>query len=172
MKKTLTIVIIAVLALVLATTVVNATTKSELQAYLTKSHTIAGKTVSLTSAEIKQVKDYFAANDITDEQATFIKGKVDEAIAVMEAAGVSEVSKLSATDKQTVLNKAQEAAAKVGLSVNSSTGVVTNNAGEVVFKPTDTKLVQTGASYVPYIVAAGLAIIAVAGIVIYKKARA
>ena len=172
MKKTLIVVIVAILALVLATTVVNATTESELVTYLTTSHTIAGKSVSLTSAEIKQVKDYFDANDITDEQATYIKGKVDEAIAIMEAAGVSEVSKLSATDKQTIMSKAQEAAAKIGLSVNTSTGVVTNTSGEVVFKLREGKLVQTGANYVPYIVVAGLAIIAVAGVVVYKKARA
>ena len=172
MKKTLIIVMIAILALVLATTVVNATTKSELQSYITKSHTIAGKSVSLTSAEIKQVNDYFANNEVTDEQATFIKGKIDEAIAVMEAAGVSDVSKLSSTDKQKLISLAQEAAAKVGLTVNTSTGVVTNAAGEVVFKLQEGKLVQTGTNYVPYIVAAGVAIIAVAGVVIYKKARA
>ena len=172
MKKTLIIVMIAILALVLATTVVKATTESELEAYVTKTHTIAGKSVSLTSAEIKQVKDYLAANELTDEQATFVKEKVDECISIMEAAGVSDVSKLSATDKQTLMNKAQEVASKLGLTLNTSTGVVTNAAGEVVFKLREGKLVQTGADYVPYIVAAGVAIIAVAGVVIYKKARA
>ena len=49
-----------------------------------------------------------------------------------------------------------------------STGLVTNEAGEPVFKLPEGKLVQTGSSNIGYVLAI-FAIIAVAGVVTYKK---
>ena len=171
MKKLLTVTLLVVLAIVLLGTAVNATTESELEKYLTSSHEVAGETVKLTSAEIKQVKDYFAENDITDAQATAIMSNINKVVAVLEEAGTLDASKLTKAQKTELLSYAETAAAEVGLTINTSNRTVTNASGEVVFKASSNALVQTGTSYVPYIVA-GLAVIAVAGIVIVKKVNA
>ena len=172
MKKILAISILAMLVLMLVCTVVKATTQSELEEYLLGSVTINGKEVSLTSAEKKQVKDYLASHKLTDAQATTIKTKVDECINVMKNAGVTQVQNLKTADKQKLLSIAQEAAAAINLKVDTSTGVVTDEAGNVVFTLPEGKLVQTGSSNIAYVVIAGLAIIAVVGTVAYKKVRA
>ena len=172
MKKILAISILAMVVLMLVCTVVKATTQSELEEYLLGSVTINGKEVSLTSAEKKQVKDYLASHKLTDAQATTIKTKVDECINVMKKAGVTQVQNLKTADKQKLLSLAQEAASAVGLKVDMTTGVVTDEAGNVVFTLTKGKLVQTGSSNIAYVVIAGLAIIAVVGTVVYKKVRA
>lgn len=173
MKKMLSISLLVVLALVLVSTVVSAaTTKADLEAYLTSGHKIAGKTVSLTANEIKQVKDYFAANEITDAQAAAIKANVDKAIAVMEKAGVSEYTKLTAAQKEETLTYVKAAAAEVGLTINTANNTAVDANGDVVFKAEAKALVQTGSSNVVYVVLAGLAIIAVAGTVAVRKANA
>ena len=172
MKKILAISILAMVVLMLVCTVVKATTQSELEEYLLGSVTINGKEVSLTSAEKKQVKDFLASHTLTDAQATTIKTKVDECINVMKNAGVTQVQNLKTADKQKLLSIAQEAASTVGLKVDMTTGVVTDEAGNVVFALTQGKLVQTGSSNIAYVVIAGLAIIAVVGTVAYKKVRA
>ena len=170
MKKVLVISIISILILIGATNVVNAVTEAELEEYLLGTHIVAGKEVTLTSSEKKQLKDYFDENDITDEQAETIKAKVDECLAIMNKEGVTDVKELTTASKQAMLKKAQEAAAVVGLKVDMSTGLVTNAAGEPVFKLPEGKLVQTGSSNMGYVYTV-LAIIAVAGIVTYKKVR-
>ena len=171
MKKILTTILLVVLAIALFGTMVNATTESELEKYLTSSHEVAGETVKLTSAEIKQVKDYFADNEVTDAQATAIMTNIDKVVALLNEAGTLDASKLTKAQKADLLALAETAAAEVGLTINTENRTVTNAAGEVVFKASSKALVQTGTSYVPYIVA-GIAIIAVAGTVIIKKVNA
>ena len=172
MKKLLTITLLVVLAIALLGTVVNATTESELEKYLTTSHEVAGKTVKLTSAEIKQVKDYFADNDITDAQATAIMSNINKVVAELEAAGTVDYSKLTSAQKADLLAYANAAAAEVGLTINTDNRTVTDANGNVVFKASSTALVQTGVDYTPYIAVAGIAIIAIAGAVIIKKVNA
>ena len=91
----------------------------------------------------------------------------------MTKAGVTQVQKLNKADKKTLLLKGQEAAEKVGLTVDMSTGLVTDpKTGEPIFKLPEGKLAQTGSSNVGYIVLATIAIVAVAGAVIYKRKKA
>ena len=172
MKKVLTVLVLVAVLLVVAGTTVKATTEAELVTYLTTSHKIAGKNASLTSLEIKQVKDFFADHDITDEQAAYIKEKVDACIKILDDANTIDVTKLSKSQKQALMGNAEEAAYKIGLTVDTTTGIVRDVDGTVVFVLPEGKLVQTGANYIPYAILAGVAIIAVAGTVIYKKARA
>ena len=168
MKKIVIISMVSMLILLGACTCVNAVTEAELEKYITSTHIVAGKEVTLTSSELKQVRDYFAENDITDEQAGVIKAKIDECLAIMNKEGVTDVKKLTSASKQEMLKKAQEAAEVVNLKVDMSTGLVTNEAGEPVFKLPEGKLVQTGSSNIGYVLAI-FAIIAVAGVVTYKK---
>lgn len=172
MKKTLTILVVSIIAMLALGTTVKATTQAELEEYLTTKHTVAGKEVSLTSLEIKQVKDYFASHTMTDEQATYIKERADECLDILDRAGVIDVQKLSKENKKTLILKAKDAAEKVGLTVDTTTGIVRDPAtGEELFVLPEGKLVQTGTNNAPYIIIAGIAIVAVAGIVGFKVAN-
>lgn len=172
MKKILTVTLLIVLTIALLGTVVNATTEDELEKYLTSSHEVAGKTLKLTSAEIKQVKDYFADNNITNAQATTIMNNINKVVAVLENAGTTDYTRLTSAEKAEILSYANTAAAEVGLTINTDNRTVTDVNGNVVFKASSNALVQTGVNYVPYIAIAGIAIIAVAGAVIIKKVNA
>lgn len=179
MKKVLTISILVALVLMLACTVVKATTESELEAYIKQTHTIAGKTVKLEADKVVVVERYLSTHDLTDEQATVVKAKIDEGKALLNKAGVADYTKLSRADKQQLLKIGQEAAKALGLTM-------TYNASEKrveVFEGTkmlDSQpiskdiLVQTGSNNIVYVVLAAVAIIAVAGVAVVsaKKARA
>ena len=173
MKKTVTIILLIMLALILISKTTNAMTKAELKEYLFSKHEISGHQMELTSVEKKQVEDFYAKYDITDEQADFIKQKVEECKAIMTKAGVTQVQQLSKADKHTLLVKGQEAALKMGLAVDMSTGVITDaTTGEVIFVMPKGKLTQTGSDNFEYLFPAGIAIIAVASLLVYKKVRA
>ena len=175
MKKILTITILMVLVLTLGATMVKATTQSELEEYLLSTFTVAGKTVSLTEANKNRVQRYLSQNTITDEQATAIKAKVEEAIAFMNSKGVYEVTDLSTADKKEILSIAQEGLAIIGLTAtyNTSDGSIeiykNGTLIEAVGKD-PAKLVQTGTTNYVYILA-GVAIIAVAATVVIKKVK-
>ena len=98
--------------------------------------------------------------------------KIEASKAIMDKAGVSDLNKLSKADKNAIIGNAEEAAYKVGLTVDTANKTVKDATGAVVFTIPQSKLVQTGANNMPYAILAGVAIIAVAGTVIYKKARA
>ena len=176
MKKLLTISILVIMILAVATTLVSATTQSELEAYLTKTHTIAGKEVTLTAEQKVKVERYFSENTLTDEQATAIKAKVDEGIALMEEAGVSDPSQLSGSDKTALLNVAKEAAAEAGLTLtlnsNDNTIEIYKDGKLIESASTETgKFVQTGSNNLVFVALAVVAIIAVVATVVIKRAR-
>ena len=94
MKKTLTIALLVVMAIMAFATVVNAATTSTLADELYSK----GAKYGMTSADKVKIERYLAENKVTDAQADKILAKADEAIAVMEKAGVTSYNKL--TDSQ------------------------------------------------------------------------
>ena len=176
MKKTLKIVVLAVLFISMASSVM-AYTNDELITYLTTSKTVAGETVSLTADEKGALKKYLQANPLSDEDAAAIKSKVDSAIAVMEAAGTTDVTKLSEADKEKVKSLATSAASIADVTVSFDTSkksiTVKDKNGKTVYAEnyaTRKTITYTGANYVMYI-APVVAIIAVAMFVIIKKSK-
>ena len=179
MKKVLTISILVALVLTLACTVVRATTESELEAYIKQTHTVAGKTVKLEADKVVKVERYLSTHDVTDEQATAVKAKIDEGKALLNKAGVADYTKMSRADKQQLLKIGQEAAKALGLTMtyNASEKRVEIYEGTKMLdsQPINADiLVQTGSNNVVYIVLAAAAIIAIAGVAVVsmKKARA
>ena len=176
MKKLLTIALLVVLVFAVVTNV-NAATKGELSAYLTKTHTVAGESVSISDADKVKIERYLSENEVTEEQADKVIAKVDEAIAVMNAAGESDVTKLSKADKDKLVKIANEAASVLGLTISydASTKTVSiykdGKLLESVSLTSNTKLVQTGSSNIAYIAVPVVAIIAVAMVAAYKKAK-
>lgn len=177
MKKLLTATLLVVLMLTIATSAM-AATESELLAYVSKSFTIAGETVQISSSDKVKVERYLNENEVTAEQADKVIAKVDEAVALMNKAGVSDVTKLSKADKEKLMNIANEAASVLGLtlSYDASTGVVSvykdgKNIESTSFE-SRTTLAQTGSMDYAYVVVPAVAIIAIAMVVVAKRAKA
>lgn len=176
MKKVFKITLIVAILLICCATVAHAATNSDVVSYLKKSHTVAGKTVKLSDANALKVDKYFSTYPVSSENADKIIAKVDEGIALMNAAGVSDPNKLPKAQKDKLLSIAQEAAQLAGatLTFNSTDKTIDIYVNGVLFDQISTKsgntLVQTGAdySYIVYTIAA-VAVIAVASVVIYRK---
>ena len=93
MKKFLKITIVFVILLFCAVTVVNAATNDELVKYVSKNFNIAGKSVNIGAENKRKVERYLNAHPVTNEQADQIIAKVDEAVKLMNDAGVSNPAK-------------------------------------------------------------------------------
>lgn len=169
MKKTLTIAILFVAIIMLATMGVNAATSATLADELYSKLSAYG----LTSADKVKIERYLADNNVTDEQANTILAKADEGIAIMKDNGVKDVKKLSKESQNELKSIANEAATTVGLTLNfSSNGVKVYNAeGKLIetITSTDGKLAYTGNSVNTVLVVASIAVIALAATVVTKK---
>ena len=95
MKKSLLISILTAVIVMACATLVNAATTATLADELYAK----GKKYGMTSADKVKVERYLSENTVTDEQANAIVAKADEAIAVMEAAGTTDYSKLTDAQK-------------------------------------------------------------------------
>lgn len=176
MKKTLKIMIVAILLMVIATTV-NAYTNDELIAYLTSSKTVAGETVTLTSDEKGAIRSYLEENPLSDEDAAKVKAQAEEVIAIMDAAGTTDITELSDADKSKITSLVNSAADIAGVVVNVDAGKKTvsveTKAGKTLFAEdytTRKTITYTGANYAMYIVPV-VAIIAVAMVVVIKRSK-
>lgn len=193
MKKLLSTMLIAVLAIFMLGTVSKATTEAELKEYMTTEKTIAGTTYVIRDADKVKLEKFFANNEITDEQATKIGSLIEKSIALMNEDKATDPSKLSTkAKKQQLLAYAQEAASTLGLTVSydatekrldvykNGTLVDSLNWGvEVVVdkttnKPktvvtTEPKAVKTGSTNYVYAIAAGVVVIAGITLVVARK---
>ena len=98
MKKTLTIALLAIITIMALATGVNAATSSTLADELYAK----GSKYGMTSADKVKIERYLKENPVTDAQANEILTKADEAIAVMEKAGVTNYDKLTKAQKNEV----------------------------------------------------------------------
>ena len=170
MKKTLTIAILFVMLVMLTLTGVKAATNATL------ANDIYAKLAQYgaTAADKVKIERYLADNPVTDEEANTIMTKVDEAIAVMDAEGVKDYTKLSEESKTKVKTSAQSAANTVGLTLTFQKGSVEvyNAEGKLVetasIKNTG-KLAYTGNNVNTILVVSSIAVIALAATVVAKK---
>lgn len=169
MKKTLTIALLVVMAIMAFATVVNAATTSTLADELYSK----GAKYGMTSADKVKIERYLAENKVTDAQADKILAKADEAIAVMEKAGVTSYSKLTDSQKSEIKSIATEAAKEVDLKLVFKTRSVEiyNADGKLVetISNTNGKLAYTGNTLNIALVASVISIVAVAAVVARKK---
>ncbi len=169
MKKTLTIALLVVMAIMAFATVVNAATTSTLADELYSK----GAKYGMTSADKVKIERYLAENKVTDAQADKILAKADEAIAVMEKAGVTSYSKLTDSQKSEIKSIATEAAKEVDLKLVFKTRSVEiyNADGKLVetISNTNGKLAYTGNTLNIALVASVISIVAVAAVIARKK---
>lgn len=173
MKKTLTIAILFVMLVALVFTGVNATTGATLADDVYTKLSPYG----MTSSDKVKVERYLADNPVSDDEATTIISKVNEAIAIMDAEGVKDYKELSAEAKAQIKTLAQEAANTIGLTLifNKGTVEVYNAEGKLVETASLSntgKLAYTGNTTNTVLVASSIAVIALAaGITVVAKKR-
>lgn len=169
MKKTLAIVLLAIIAVMALATGVNAATSSTLADELYSK----GAKYGMTSADKVKIERYLAENPVTDAQANELLAKADEAIAVMEKAGVTSYNKLTDAQKSEIKSIAIEAAKKVDLKLVFKTRSVEvyNNAGKLVETVTNTngKLAYTGNTVNVVLAVSVVAVLAVVTVVVRKR---
>lgn len=170
MKKTLTIAILFVMLVTLTLTGVKAATSATLADDIYTKLSEYG----LTSAEKVKIERYLSDNPVTDEQASTILAKVDEAIAIMDAEGVTDYKKLSAEAKGEIKALAQSAANTIGLTLifNKGTVEVYDAEGKLIETASLTntgKLAYTGNNVNTILVVSSIAVIALAATVVAKK---
>ena len=175
MRKVLKIVLIFAILLLCNATVTKAATNEDLIAYTKKSFDIGETTVSLKAADKVKVERYLRQYPVTDNQADQIISKIDAGISLIKAAKVTDPTKLSKEKKQELLSLGQQAAKIAGaeLTYDAKTDAISIYRDGVLIDQATTSdaLVQTGAKDYSYIVytAASLAIVAIAGFVLYNK---
>ena len=177
MKKLLKVALLAVIFVAFAASSVKAFTNDELVEYLTSPKTVAGQTVELTADEAGIIKKYFKSNKVSDETAAAIKSKVEEALALIEATGQTDITKIPTASKDKIEALGVEAGELVGVTVkvdrSKKTFTITDKNGKKLYVEnyvTRKALTYTGADYAIYIVPA-VAIIAVAMVVIVKRSK-
>ena len=132
-----------------------------------------GKKYGMTSADKVKVERYLSENTVTDEQANAIVAKADEAIAVMEAAGTTDYSKLTDAQKDQVKSIANSAAdiIDVKLVFKKNTVEIYNNAGKLIetIGNNNGKLAYTGNNVNVVLTTSVIAVIALAITVATKR---
>lgn len=170
MKKTLTIVTLMVIITMLTISGVNAAGKATLADDLYSKLSAYGA----TSADKVKVERYLADNEVTDTQADAILARADEAVAIMKAEGVTDVTKLSAEAKSKVQSIAQKAASEIGLTLSFTDGNVevydaNGKLIDTITVSSTGKLAYTGNSVNTVLVVSSVAVIALAAVVVTKK---
>lgn len=120
MKKTLIVSILMSIILFVGASVVSAATTETLADELY----VKGKKYGMTTADKVRIERYLSENPVTDEQANQIMSKADEAVAVMENAGVTNYNKLTQDKKSELKTIAKEAADVIGAKLVFKSGSV------------------------------------------------
>ena len=169
MKKSLLISILTAVIVMACATLVNAATTATLADELYAK----GKKYGMTSADKVKVERYLSENTVTDEQANAIVAKADEAIAVMEAAGTTDYSKLTDAQKDQVKSIANSAADIIDVKLVFKKNIVEiyNNAGKLIetIGNNNGKLAYTGNNVNVVLTTSVIAIIALAITVATKR---
>lgn len=169
MKKSLLISILTAVMVMACATLVNAATTATLADELYAK----GKKYGMTSADKVKVERYLSENTVTDEQANAIVAKADEAIAVMEAAGTTDYSKLTDAQKDQIKSIANSAAdiIDVKLVFKKNTVEIYNNAGKLIetIGNNNGKLAYTGNNVNVVLTTSVIAVIALAITVATKR---
>lgn len=167
MKKLLTISILAVMLVLMTVTGVHAATKDNLAETLYN----MGAKYGMTKADKVKIERYLADNKVTDSQADAIVAKAKEAVKVMEDAGVTDYTKLSADKKAELKTIANQAASIVDVTlVFKASSVELYKDGKLIETVSNNsgKLAYTGNNNTVLVVSS-IAVIALASVAVARK---
>lgn len=143
----------------------DAMTEDELEAKLTATYDINGNEISLRDTEKVLVEQYLAKNEISESDASYIASKVDEAIAILRNANVTNLNDLSSADKNKLVALVSDISDNTAIKATVLSGGVLsiqNIDGTEFARVTKEAIRQTGASNILVITGiislAGLAI--------------
>ena len=119
MKKILSVILLIVMILTIATNV-KAISSSELSSRLYS----MGAKYGMTQADKIKIDRYLADYPITSAQADQVLAKAEEAVHLMESAGVTDVRNLTQEQKEKLRAIANEAASIVGVTLTYVSGTV------------------------------------------------
>ena len=169
MKKTLSVVLLVIIAVMALATGVNAATSSTLADELYSK----GAKYGMTSADKVKIERYLAENPVTDSQANELLAKADEAIAVMEKAGTTDINKLTDAQKDQLKSIANSAASIVDVKLVFKKGTVEiyDNKGKLIetVGQNNGKLAYTGNNVNVVLTTSVIAVIALAITVVTKR---
>lgn len=169
MKKFLTVSLLFVMLVMAFATVVNAATSATLADDLYAK----GAKYGMTSADKVKIERYLSENPVTDAEANAVLAKADEAVAVMENAGVTNYDKLTTAQKDELKSIAKSAAEIIDVKLVFKKGSVEiyDKSGKLIETVTENngKLAYTGNNVNSVLVVSIIAIIALAITVVAKK---
>lgn len=169
MKKFLTVSLLFVMLVMAFATVVNAATSATLADDLYAK----GAKYGMTSADKVKIERYLSENPVTDAEANAVLAKADEAVAVMENAGVTNYDKLTTAQKDELKSIAKSAAEIIDVKLVFKKGSVEiyDKSGKLIETVTENngKLAYTGNNINVVLVVSIIAIIALAITVVAKR---
>ena len=168
MKKILSIALLVVILATMMAGIVNAATTSEsIEAIYA-----LGSKYGMTSADKVKLERFIADYDVTEDQASQLLAKAQEAEKIMIAAGVTNYSELTADQKNQIKSIANEAASIVGVTLTFKKGAVEiYKDGKLIetITNTDGKLAYTGNETNVVLIASSIAVIALTAVIIKKR---
>lgn len=168
MRKTLKVAILFIMLALLATTVVNAMGSKDLAAKLYN----IGEKYGMTSADKVKVERYFNQYPVTEEEAETLIKEAYAVAEVMDAEGVTDISKLSKEGKEQLKLIANEAAEVVNVTLKfDGKSAEVYKDGKLIETITmdNGKLAYTGNSINIVLVVSLVAIVALTSVVIIRR---
>ena len=175
MKKLL-VLSFAVLSFLVGVKTTYAMTEQELKTKLSKTYTINGAEFKVDSDNLVLLQRYLDAYDVSSADAQYIADRVDEAVAIIQRSGKTNINDLSASTK----NELKALVEKV--SANTSVKATVTKGSIVIYKPDGsgvfaevTKLVkQTGNNVDSMAIVAGVSfaiVLAGASFVVVRRLK-
>ena len=177
MKNLQRVTAFVVILLLVLSAKVFAMSQSDFIAYVSKAHTVNGITYQIKSSHKRDLENYLKDHPITEAQADEMKEKFDSLLSYAGSNGIKDAKEATQAQKQTLLAKLNDITAVIGVSVkyNSTDKVIEfyDKDGKMITTESLVNgeiLVQTGSSNYAYVaIPATIAVVALAGIVVFKK---
>lgn len=169
MKKLVTVTLLVVMLVIVFNTIVSAATTSTLANDLY----VRGAKYGMTTADKVKIERYLAENPVTNSQADAIVAKADEAVAIMEEAGVTDYTRLTQAQKDQLKTIAIQIAEIIDVKLvfkPKSVEIYTKDGKLIeIVSLEGNKLAYTGNTTNTLLVVSGIATIALASIIIAKR---
>lgn len=170
MKKLISMAIVLVMVVALFATMVNAATNDTLADEIYS----MGAKYGMTEADKVKIERYLSDYPVTDDQANQVIAYANEAVQIMENAGVTDYRELSREDKDALKSIANNAASVLGVTLTFKAGTVeVYKDGKLIetitSSSTSGKLAYTGNNINTVLVVSSVAVVALAAAVVVGK---
>lgn len=137
------------------------------------------KAAKVPATYLTKAENYLKTTTITDAQATAVKSEITKVQGVMTTANVTDLSKLSQADKNTVIAAITAAGKDIDLNVaitkqadGNFAVAVTDKNGKAVDSFTSNQVKQTGSDNTLMVLGLGLIVLSAGSLFVVKRARA